>query len=101
VAPIRGVSVVSAGEPRFIALYRPPANTGPLQDFHRLRNIRTRSSRGEVGTQHDIDVNCIEWKDNQAGFGRLQDTGGTLVIDPPLAAATDSNPITLVQPRNA
>src|SRR5258705_9324679 len=33
---------------QFIALYRRLANTGPLQDFQRLRNIRTRSSRGGV-----------------------------------------------------
>jgi len=26
----------------------PIANTGPLEDFYRLRDIRTRSSRGEV-----------------------------------------------------
>jgi hypothetical protein len=33
---------------QFIALYRRLANTGPLEDFQRLRDIRARGSRGEV-----------------------------------------------------
>src|SRR5258705_11686254 len=33
---------------QFIALCRRLANTGSLEDFQRLRDIRTRSSRGEV-----------------------------------------------------
>jgi hypothetical protein len=33
---------------QFIALYRRLTNTGPLEEFQRLRDIRTRSARGEV-----------------------------------------------------
>ena len=33
---------------QFIALSRRLANTGPLEDFRCLRDIRTRNSRGEV-----------------------------------------------------
>jgi hypothetical protein len=33
---------------QFIALYRRLANSGTLEDFQRLRDIRARGSRGEV-----------------------------------------------------
>jgi hypothetical protein len=37
-----------------------------------IRILRRQSALGS--TQHDIDVDCVERKDDQAGFGLLQDT---------------------------
>jgi hypothetical protein len=37
-----------------------------------IRILRLQSALGS--TQHDIDVDCVERKDDQAGFGLLQDT---------------------------